>query len=298
MKLKTKLWILFFLTVVLSAWNFEHRSKPVVYLIGDSTVDEGSGNNGLWGWGKYLCRFFDSTKISIKNYAQGGTSARTFYTGGIWDKKINKKGMWDTVSAKLKKGDYLIIQFGLNDQGLIDDSSRARGTLRGIGDSSLNIYNKVTHQNETVYSFGWYLKQYIRVSKEKGVAVIICSSIPKNEWKSGKLIRGEEGFASWALEVAQKEKVYDIDLNNKVADIYDKEGQSAVSSVYHISKDHVHTTEAGAILNASLVAEGILEMHHCPLKKYIDADPKIIYLTMTVVKMFFSGVQKEISYKK
>ena len=76
------------------------------------------------------------------------------------------------------------------------------------------------------------------------------------------------------MAVAQKEKVYQIDLNNRIADIYDKAGLDKVSTQYHIAKDHVHTTEAGALLNASLVAAGILDLHRCPLRKYVQAESK------------------------
>lgn len=253
-------------TAVFTAFTLKPKDKPVLYLIGDSTVDDGSGNNGLWGWGKFLHEFVDTNKVSIKNYAQGGTSARTFFTGGIWDKKINKRGMWDTVSIKMKKGDYLLIQFGLNDQGRIDDTARARGTLKGIGDTSMIIYNAVTKQNETVYSFGWYLKQFIQQAKAKGVTVIVCSSIPKNDWKDGKLVRGEKGFANWALHVAEQEKVFSIDLNNLIADAYDAEGELAVTTKYHIEKDKTHTTKYGATLNASLVAKGFAALKGCNLR--------------------------------
>jgi lysophospholipase L1-like esterase len=177
--------------------------------------------------------------------------------------------MWDTVFTKLEKGDYLLIQFGLNDQGAMADTSRARGTLKGIGDDSLLIYNAVTKQNETVHSFGWYVRRFIRQAKSKGISVIVCSSIPKNDWKAGKLLRGELGFADWALQVAKQENCLWIDLNTMVADIYDKEGEAAVTEKYHIAKDHVHTTTQGAILNASLVAKGIQQLKRSELKKYL-----------------------------
>lgn len=261
--------LLFVFATALAAFTIASKEKPVLYLIGDSTVDDGSGNNGLWGWGKFLHEFIDTNKVSIKNYAQGGTSARTFFTGGIWDKKINKRGMWDTVSTKMKKGDYLLIQFGLNDQGRIDDTARARGTLKGIGDTSVTIYNTVTKQHETVYSFGWYLKQFIQQAKAKGVTVIVCSSIPKNEWKDGKLVRGEKGFAEWALQVAAQEKTFAIDLNNLIADVYDSEGEIVVTTKYHIEKDKTHTTKDGAMLNASIVAKGFAAIKACNLKNYV-----------------------------
>jgi rhamnogalacturonan acetylesterase len=82
----------------------EKNPKPIIYLIGDSTVKNGSGkgDGGLWGWGAYLYTQFDTSKVSIRNYALGGRSSRTFISEGLWDK----------VLAKLKPGDYAIIQFG------------------------------------------------------------------------------------------------------------------------------------------------------------------------------------------
>jgi len=82
---------------------------------------------------------------------------------------------------------------------------------------------------EVVHTFGWYLRRYINQAKAKGVTVIICSSVPKNKWENGKLIRGEQGFADWAMQVAKNEQVLAIDLNSQVADAYDKEGEKVVT---------------------------------------------------------------------
>ena len=261
--------LLAFIFIVISAFSILSKEKPTLYLIGDSTVAEGSGNNGLWGWGKFLPLFFDTSKLTICNYAVGGTSTRTFQTNGIWDKSLNKKGMWDTVYSKLKKGDYMMIQFGLNDQSPVDDSTRSRGTLQGIGEDSIIILNKVTNEVETVHTFGWYLRKFIVDAKAKGATVIVCSSIPRNSWKDGKLKRGEYGFANWALQIAQQENVYSIDLNNRIADVYDQEGEAIVTTKYHSNKDNTHTVQAGSILNASLVVEGIKALDKCKLKKYL-----------------------------
>lgn len=251
------------------AATVREKETPTLYLIGDSTVDNGSGGKGLWGWGKYLPQFFDTEKIKIKNYARGGTSARTFQTNGLPESMKVKRGLWDSVSVKLKKGDYLLIQFGLNDQAAINDTSRARGTIRGIGEDSTIIINGLTKKQEVVHSFGWYLRRYINQAKAKGVTVIVCSTIPKNRWENGKLIRGEQGFADWAMQVAKREQVLAIDLNSEVAEIYDKEGEKAVTEKYHIATDNTHTTEPGAILNASIVAKAIWEFEKCDLKIYL-----------------------------
>jgi rhamnogalacturonan acetylesterase len=248
------------------------KRKPVLYLIGDSTVEAGSGSNGLWGWGKFVADYFDTTRIDIRNYAQGGSSARTFYTGGLWDKKINKRGLWDTVSLKLKEGDFLLIQFGLNDQGPIDDSARARGTLSGIGHDSVQIYNRVTSKQETVYTFGWYLRRYIEFAQQRGVTVLLCSSIPRNVWKDGKLSRGERGYAPAAMEVARETGVSGIDLNESIADIYEKLGEKVATQTLHNGKDQTHTTVLGAQVNASVVARLLYACQTCGIRKYIRKD--------------------------
>ena len=82
----------------------EKPDKPVIYVVGDSTVKNGSGkgDGGLWGWGDYLYQKFDTSKISVKNFAIGGRSSRTFIT----------EGRWDNILERLKPGDYVIIQFG------------------------------------------------------------------------------------------------------------------------------------------------------------------------------------------
>ena len=55
---------------------------PTLYLIGDSTVS--NGTKGQMGWGKALPAFFDTNRIAIVNRARGGRSSRTFLTEGLW----------------------------------------------------------------------------------------------------------------------------------------------------------------------------------------------------------------------
>ncbi|MBD0351822.1 MAG: lysophospholipase, partial [Flavisolibacter sp.] len=126
------------------------QQKPTLYIIGDSTVrnGDGTGSNGQWGWGSFMADYFDTTKISVRNLAIGGRSSRTFITEGRWDKIV----------AELKKGDYVLMQFGHNDGGPLDDTARARGTIQGIGDESKEIYNPITKKQEVVHTYGWYMR--------------------------------------------------------------------------------------------------------------------------------------------
>src|SRR5690242_20304706 len=109
--------------------------RPTLYIIGDSTVKngKGKGDGGLWGWGNFLAEGFDTSKIAVRNFALGGRSSRTFIT----------EGHWDDVLSQLKKGDYVIMQFGHNDGGPLDDTARARGTIKGTGEETRDIYNPI-----------------------------------------------------------------------------------------------------------------------------------------------------------
>ncbi len=254
-----KLSFLLFLTIFVACTVQKPANKHTLFLIGDSTVKNGQdkGDGGLWGWGHYLSDFFNPKKIKVENHALGGTSTKTFIT----------KGLWDSVLVKIKPGDFVIMQFGHNDGGPVDDSLRARGTLKGNGDESREIYNPILKKKEFVYSYGWYLRKFIKETKAKGATPIVCSLIPRNSWNYGKINRSE--FVEWARSAAIQENAYFINLNKLIADEYDKVGEAKVNEIYFGSKDHTHTIKGGAIFNAEKVVEGIKEIKDLKLKKYL-----------------------------
>jgi len=235
------------------------RPKPVFYIIGDSTVKNGNGKNTnqLQGWGSFIDAFFDTTKISIENDAIGGRSSRTFITDG----------RWDAIMKTLQRGDYLIMQFGHNDGGALDDTARARGTLKGISDDSVEIYNPIRKIKEVVHSYGWYIRKYVNEARAKGAIAIVCSPIPRDEWKDEMVIRSRDSYAGWAKQVAIQTGAYFIDLNDMIATEYEKLDTAKVHSFF--PADHTHTNREGAILNAEKVIEGIKGLQKCKLKEYL-----------------------------
>ena len=251
--------VLFVLLGIATAFTIQNQ-KPVIYLVGDSTVKNGSGRGegGLWGWGDFLYTQFDTTKIRIENHARGGRSSRTYQT----------EGLWDNVLAKVKPGDYIIMQFGHNDGGAINDTLRARGSIRGIGEETEEIDNLITHKHEIVHSYGWYMRKYIRDARAKGATPIVCSLVARNVWKDGKVVRSTDSYATWAADVAKAEGAYYIDLNDLVASRYEQLGPDEVKSKLFL-EDHTHTTEAGAKINAALVAEGIRAQRKLALRKFL-----------------------------
>lgn len=238
----------------------EQKQKPTIWLIGDSTVKNGSGKgqDGLWGWGDRLYTVVDTNKINIRNNAIGGRSSRTFLA----------EGRWDVVLEHLKPGDFVVMQFGHNDNGPINDNFRARGTIKGTGEETEEIDNILTKKHEIIHSFGWYLRKYCEETKAKGAIPIICSRVPGNSWAQGKTIQANEDYAKWAEETATKENAFYVNLNKIIAQKYDVIGEADVTSKYFLT-DHTHTNEAGAILNAKAFSEGVKSFKKCKLRMYI-----------------------------
>ena len=252
--------------VLFGACQQKQEQKPTVYIIGDSTVKNGRGDGagGLWGWGDPIVQYFDTTKINIENHALGGTSSRTY----------RSMGLWNEVLKQLKPGDYVLIQFGHNDNGPVNDTLRARGTIPGIGDETEEIDNMLTREHEVVHSYGWYLKQFIQETKAKGAKPVIITPIPRNVWDNGKATNNQD-YSQWVREVAATEHINFIDLNAKMANEMEALGEEGVTGTYFYKRDHTHTSAKGAVLSASLVVEGLKELNGFPLKKYLLKNPII-----------------------
>lgn len=230
--------------------------KPTIYLVGDSTV---RNNHEIQrGWGTHLADYLDTTRISVENRAMAGRSTRTFI----------KEGRWDSIYSLLKKGDYVFMQFGHN-EGSEPDTTRAgyRGVLRGTGEETKTLVWP-DGTKETVHTYGWYLRKFIRDTKAKGAIPVVLSMIPRNRWIAGKVERADRDFGKWAKEVAEAEDVCFIDLNKRTADKFDAMGPQQVAAFFH--GDHTHTNEAGARLNAQSVAEGIRDNKKIRLRKMLN----------------------------
>ena len=228
---------------------------PTLFLVGDSTVRNGHGDgaNGQWGWGEPLVDYFDAAKINVVNRAIGGRSSRTYITEGHWD---------DTL-ALMKAGDVVLFQFGHNDSGPLDDTARARGTLKGVGEESQEIDNPILKMHETVHTYGWYMRKYVDDTMAKGAIPIICSPIPRKIWTDGKIVRNSEDYGGWARQVAAKKHVEFIDLNEIIARRYDALGEAKVESLF--ADPHTHTSRTGAELNAEAVVAGLKALPKDPV---------------------------------
>jgi lysophospholipase L1-like esterase len=265
---------------------------PSLILVGDSTVrnGHGMGSDGLWGWGAPIADLFDPDKINVVNRAIGGLSSHTYIS----------QGHWDSTLELIKPGDFVLIQFGHNDggvnlpgvppvpdQGLLPGQAppappagvaprpqTGRGSLPGIGDETLDVTNPVTHQTETVHTFGWYMRKYIADTRAKGATPILCSLVPRKLWLDGHIIRNTSTYRGWTQQVAAAEHVGFVDLNEIIARRYDALGPATVDPLF--GDPHTHTTLAGAVLNAECVVSGLRALPPDPLAPYLSAKGRAI----------------------
>jgi len=245
-------------------------NHPVLFLVGNSTMrtgTKGNGDNGQWGWGFYEHKYFDANKITVENQALGGTSSRTFYNQ-----------LWPDVKKGIKAGDYVIIELGHNDNGPFD-SGRCRATIRGISATDSLVVTLKDGPNkgktETVWSYGEYMRKFVRETRALGAHPILMSLTPRKRQASPggawEPVRVNENFGLWAKQIAEEMNVPFVDLNEISAGKYEK--MSSWKLNYHFYLDNIHTSKFGAELNARSAAEGIMACNHpelAPLKAMMN----------------------------
>ena len=242
------------------------KEPPKLFIAGDSTAATYTATDkNQQGWGAVLQPFFDPAKLVVVNAARGGRSSRTFVTEGHWEKML----------AEVRAGDFVIIQFGHNDSGALNQEPpgstrplRARGTIPGTGNESEEIDNVVTGKHETVYSFGHYLRQMIADTRARGATPILMTLTRTNTWQAGRITCASDTYRLWDWQTAQNEKVAFVDLSRIIADRYQREGADAVTAQF--INDAVHTNVAGANQNAADAVAGLTALPALPFRKMLS----------------------------
>lgn len=156
--------------------------KTTLYCIGDSTManKKDPDKNPEHGWAQVLQPFFREN-ISVENKAVNGRSTKSF---------INEK-RWDSICKKLKKGDYVFIEFGHNDEKIADST-------------------RYTNPHTT---YRYNLIRFVKESREKGAVPILLTSIARRNFnEQGVLIPTHGDYPLETRLVAQEYKVPFIDL--------------------------------------------------------------------------------------
>lgn len=217
---------------------------PTLFITGDSTA--GTGNPTHRGWGAPLIDYFDTNRINVINRAIAVRSFRSFL----------REKRWQQVLDALKPGDFVVIEFGHNDGG----------DLPGLGDETKE--ETLAGATETVHTYGWYVRKFVRDVKARGATPIVSSTTVRNIWKDGKVERGMGRMLQWARQVAREENVPFLDHSDLIADRYEKMGPAAVQPFF--PNDHTETSTAGAILNAQVFVSGLKMLTNVPLAGFLN----------------------------
>ena len=221
--------------VVSSSEELIKNKKTTIYLAGDSTVKTYSSSQYIGGWGQYLDLFLDS-EIKVANAANGGRSSRSFINEGrLYDVEdpnfrynFSENG-GNSIGDLIKEGDFLMIQFGHNDDNskMSSQYSTIYDRMVPLGEPDENgIYpvtpgtksststlpeaytSKATDQEETgalneiakygdtyyAYDSGgtykWFLKQYIDFARSKKATPVLVTPVARVKFSNGQIIGG------------------------------------------------------------------------------------------------------------
>ncbi len=238
-----------------------------IWLAGDSTVANGNTPCPS-GWGKFFAKEFKDN-VTVTNAAVGGRSVRSWLydvTGTMGDDGecvINQDGSgnrvlqarWTDMLAAMDEGDYLFVQFGIND-----------------GDSTCN-----RHVGGAAFKEEYAMMA--RAAVERGVHPVFLTPVSMIRCSGGTAI-GSRGFLTETFDVASAENVPVIDLHQLSVDLYAElgfcpipGGDVSASTMGPVGDffcdDHTHFSDLGAARVATLIADAVAEQE-LELALYLD----------------------------
>lgn len=234
------------LIIALALLSLVLNVSAKIHTIGDSTMadyDQAEPDQkGMYGWGQVFGDYFNNG-MTVKNWGDRGESARSFY-----------RKFWSKTKAEIQKGDYVLIQFGHNDQKSV----------------TTDVYRE-------------YLSRFICETRELGATPILVTSICRKLFegtKISRLGRIDNGKAHGVDEndhtydypyhmkkVADSLKVECLDLTTACKEYMESWGPEGCKQFFPAGGS-THTNELGARVNAQLVAQ--LMYKENILKKYIN----------------------------
>lgn len=223
-------------------------SLVTLFLAGNSTVVD-EANEPWCGWGQMFPLFFTS-KVAVANYAESGEAANTFVSSKRFAKLL----------IKIKKGDYLFIEFGHNDQ-----------KQKGEGKGPYTSYKSD-------------LKYLVDEARKKGANPVLVTSMHRRSFdENGKVINTHGEYPNAVRLLAKEENVPLIDLNNMSKELYEAWGvEGSKKAFVHYPagtfpgqdkalEDNTHFNPYGGYQIARCIISGIIEAN-LPIEKYIKKE--------------------------
>ncbi|HEY4186534.1 MAG TPA: rhamnogalacturonan acetylesterase [Polyangia bacterium] len=216
---------------------------PTVYVIGDSTASVYASNlYPRMGWAQPLQDYFAAACATIQDKALSGRSSKSFYD----------EGAWTPIRNALRAGDFVLIQFGHNDEKSDD----------------------ATLFTDPFTTYEQYLSKYLDDTQAKGATPILLTSINRNEWSGGKLKDTHGDYPVAMRQLAQSRQISLVDTTALTKTYFERIGQSATTMLFMDltagqfpnypdgNSDNTHLQENGArtialIVLADLYRQGL-----------------------------------------
>ncbi|PTQ97000.1 lysophospholipase L1-like esterase [Mucilaginibacter yixingensis] len=227
------------LALAISAFTFQPQ-HITVWLAGDSTMaDKQVKEFPETGWGMPFKAFFDST-VTVRNIARNGRSTKSFL----------KEGSWKIITDGMKAGDYVLIQFGHNDE-------------------------VPTKKNATTPTeFHDNLLRFITEARAKqAIPVLITPVARRNFDKDGKVEGTHEAYSTIIRKLAVEAKCPLIDLDSESKGLLQQFGVENSKFLYNYIEagdnpnypqgrhDNTHFSEMGARRMAQIVLNDIKKLN-------------------------------------
>jgi lysophospholipase L1-like esterase len=232
---------LYFITALLlmSFLGIEQKKKITVWLAGDSTMaTKETKAYPETGWGMPFAWFFDSS-VTVKNIAKNGRSTRTF---------ISEK-LWESIETNLHEGDYVLIQFGHNDES-----------------------KEKTDRYTSPEEYKANLLKFINETKAKKANPVLLTPVSRRKFKDTVQVQTHEIYSALVRDVAKEQNVPMIDLDAKSIRLYQSFGEKNSRLLFLQVKpgehpnypegkeDNTHFNELGARLIAQIVLQEIRDL--------------------------------------
>ena len=213
------------------------QDKTTVFIIGDSTAaNKLTTAYPETGWGMPFTYFFDQT-VEVNNLAKNGRSTRTFLS----------EGLWTTALSTMKKGDYVLIQFGHNDESK----------------EKVDRYTTPEQYREN-------LAKFVNETRAKQATPILITPVSRRKFDpQGKALETHQEYTPLVKEMAAKLNVPLIDLDEKSRALYQQMGEEHSKLLFlqlqpnehpnypEGKVDNTHFSELGARKIAQIVLQEI-----------------------------------------
>jgi len=198
---------------------------PTVFLLGDSTICD-QPDEPFTSWGQMLPRFFQPT-VAVANHGESGES----YSASLDRRRIDK------IASLMKPGDYLLMQFGHNDQ-------KERGEGKG---PFLNYKDNV--------------KKHIAMVRVRGGTPVIISPVERRNFEADGTVRPTlSDYAEASRQAASEEGVAFIDLNAMSKKFYEAMGPEKSAKAFAAPngrQDNTHHNNYGSYELAQCIVQGM-----------------------------------------